>query len=291
MLLGPSELILNRDGSVYHLNLLPGDLADTIILVGDPQRVERVSNHFDQIEMKKQKREFITHTGVYKGKRISVLSTGIGTDNIDIVLNEIDALVNIDLEQRKIHENRTVLNLIRIGTSGAVQPKIPIDAFLLSEYGMGFDSVLYYYADSRSVRSREIEKAFIEQSRWDKMKSQPYVVRCDASLCEHFSEEHIVKGFTGSNVGFYGPQGRHLRLFPSDPELHQKLVSFAFKGLQLTNFEMETSALYGLSALMGHRAISLNAIIANRANMTFSEDPGGTVDRLIKWTLEKLAQL
>ena len=289
MQLGPSELILNEDGSIYHLNLLAEDIADTVILVGDPQRVARVSSHFDSIEIEKEKREFITHTGMYKGKRISVLSTGIGTDNIDIVLNELDALVNIDLKKREIRKDKTTLKLIRIGTSGALQPEIPVDAFLLSEYAIGFDNVLQYY-QSEAVRYPEIEKAFLAQSNWESHMSAPYIVKCDEKLLEHFSRQEIILGFTGSNVGFYGPQGRHLRLPARDPELHEKLNSFSFDGHRITNFEMETSALYGLSALMGHQAVSLNAIIANRADLTFSGEPRRTIDRLIKWTLDKLIE-
>ncbi|NER11343.1 uridine phosphorylase [Muriicola jejuensis] len=286
MHLGPSELILNQDGSVYHLNLLPEDIAHTVILVGDPDRVERVSRHFDQVEIEKRKREFITHTGRYKGKRLSVLSTGIGTDNIDIVLNELDALVNIDLVNRKVHKNKQVLNFIRIGTSGAVQAEIPVDSFLLSEYALGFDSVLRYYR-GQAERLTEFEDAFMEQTGWDPEKSRPYAVSCSEFLLDHFTEDRICLGFTGSNVGFYGPQGRHLRLQAADPKLHEKLASFSFQGRKLTNFEMETSALYGLSSLMGHRAISMNAIIANRATTTFSKNPRKTVDQLIKWSLDK----
>jgi uridine phosphorylase len=288
--LGPSELILNQDGSVYHLNLLPGDIAEQVILVGDPQRVERVSRHFDTLEIQKHKREFITHTGRYRNKRITVLSTGIGTDNIDIVLNELDALVNIDLKDRKVLNKKSVINLIRIGTSGALQSGIPVNSFLLSEYAMGFDSVLHYY-QGEAVRHEAFEKAFVEQVGWDVQKSRPYVVKGDEKLRNHFLEPSIHPGLTGSNVGFYGPQGRHLRLPPSDPRMHEKLMSFSHEGFRLTNFEMETSAIYGLSALMGHRALSMNAIIANRADNTFSKNPGETVDRLILWTLEKICAL
>ena len=287
MQIGPSELILNQDGSIYHLNLLPEDIADTVILVGDPQRVERISRHFDSIEVRKQKREFITHTGRYKNKRLSVLSTGIGTDNIDIVLNELDALVNIDLKKREVNRKKNILRLVRLGTSGAVQPEIPVDTFLLSEFSVGFDSVLHYY-DSEGVRFLDIEKALVEHCKWDPLKSRPYVVKSDEELLELCSDETVSVGFTGSNVGFYGPQGRYLRLAAKDPELNEKLSTFSFNGNKLTNFEMETSALYGLSALLGHRAISINAIIANRSTLTFSKDPGKTVDRLIKWTLDKL---
>ncbi len=290
MQLGPSELILNEEGRIYHLNLLPEELADLIILVGDPQRVSRVSQHFDSLEFTQHKREFITHTGWLKDKRISVISTGIGTDNIDIVLNELDALVNIDLKSRKIKKDKKQLTFIRIGTSGAIQPDIAVDSILVSDYAIGFDNLLYYYK-SEAVRFPDIERAFLEHSKWGAHNSQPYVVKCDEHLRQHFLEEGVVNGFTGSNVGFYGPQGRHLRLPPKDPRLHEKLSSFSHENIRLTNLEMETSAIYGLSAMMGHRALSLNAIIANRATMQFSGNPAKTVDELIHWTLKKLITL
>ena len=287
MQIGASELILNEDGSIYHLNLLPEDLAETVILVGDQNRVPRVSQHFDSLELIKGKREFITHTGWIQNKRISVLSTGIGTDNIDIVLNELDALVNIDLEKREVRKIKKQLDFIRIGTSGAIQPNIPIDSFLVSEYAIGFDNVLHYY-QSKDVRLSDIENAFMNHSRWSAQKSLPYVVKCDPHLLAMFSKAPVITGFTGSNAGFYAPQGRRLRIAPEDVKLNDTLATFEFKGLKLTNLEMETSAIYGLSGLMGHRAISLNAIIANRSTLEFSTAPGKTIDRLIEWTLEKI---
>ena len=287
MQIGASELILNEDGSIYHLNLLPEDLAETVILVGDQNRVPRVSQHFDSLELIKGKREFITHTGWIQNKRISVLSTGIGTDNIDIVLNELDALVNIDLEKREVRKIKKQLDFIRIGTSGAIQPNIPIDSFLVSEYAIGFDNVLHYY-QSKEVRLSDIENAFMNHSRWSAQKSLPYVVKCDPHLLAMFSKAPVITGFTGSNAGFYAPQGRRLRIAPEDVKLNDTLATFEFKGLRLTNLEMETSAIYGLSGLMGHRAISLNAIIANRSTLEFSTAPGKTIDRLIEWTLEKI---
>ncbi len=290
MQLGPSELILNEEGRIYHLNLLPEELADCIILVGDPQRVSRVSQHFDSLEISRHKREFITHTGWLKGKRISVISTGIGTDNIDIVINELDALVNIDLASREIKKEKQQLTFIRVGTSGAIQPEIKVDSFLLSNYAIGFDNVLYYY-QSEAIRFPDIERAFLQHSQWETYNSQPYVVKCDEQLRKHFLDEGVVDGFTGSNVGFYGPQGRHLRLPPKDPFLNKKLASFSYENKKLTNFEMETSAIYGLSAMMGHKALSLNAIIANRASMQFSSQPARTIDELIEWTLKKLITL
>lgn len=287
MQLGLSELILNADGSIYHLNLLPQDIANTIITVGDPDRVSDVSKYFDTIELKKGKREFITHTGVLNGKRLTVISTGIGTDNIDIVLNELDALVNIDFDQRKIKERKTILDIIRIGTSGAIQPNIPVDSFLLSEYAMGFDSLLHFY-ESEQIRFYDIEQAFVKHAVWDKEKSIPYVVKCNDELALKLKSNHIHFGFTVTNTGFYGPQGRRLRLTPKDKDLNSKLASFTHRGMQITNLEMETSGIYALAHLHGHRAISMNCILANRATGEFSKNPSKAVDELIQYTLHKL---
>jgi len=289
MQLGPSELILNADGSIYHLNLLPDDIANTIITVGDPDRVSHVSQYFDAIELKKGKREFITHTGTLKGKRISVISTGIGTDNIDIVLNELDALVNIDFTTRTIKEQKNNLNIIRIGTSGAIQAEIPIDSFLVSEYAIGFDSLLQFY-DSKHIQHQEMQQAFVAHTSWNKNKSMPYIVKCDATLLDQLKTDKMIGGFTATNVGFYGPQGRKLRLKTEDESLNSKLASFNHNNLRITNLEMETSGIYGLSKLLGHKAISLNAILANRATGEFSEKPTKTTDRLIKQTLDKLTE-
>ena len=287
MAIGPSELILNADNSIYHLNLLPEDIAETVILVGDQNRVEKVSRYFDSIEIKKQRREFITHTGYLNGKRISVVSTGIGTDNIDIVLNEIDALLNIDLTERRIKDEFTSIDFVRIGTSGAIQPDIPLDSFVLSEYAIGFDNVLHFY-QGESVQHPDVQIAFIEHTDWSVYKSIPYVVASDLILSEKLFSNQILKGFTGSNVGFYGPQGRSLRLKLEDEELNKKLMTFEFEGKKITNFEMETSAIYGLAALMGHRAASMNSILANRSTGSFSKNPAKAIDRLIQYTLEKL---
>ncbi len=287
MPIGPSELILNADQSIYHLNLLPEDLAETIILVGDQNRVEKVSRYFDQIEVQKQRREFITHTGVLNEKRISVVSTGIGTDNIDIVLNEIDALFNIDFETRMIRPEPVQLDFVRIGTSGAIQPDIPLDSFVMSEYAIGFDNVLHFYK-GESIQHPDAQIAFIEHTDWSVYKSIPYVVASDLVLAENLSGDNIIKGFTGSNVGFYGPQGRSLRLALEDEDLNAKITSFEYQGRRITNLEMETSAIYGLASLLGHRALSMNTILANRATAEFSTDPAGTIDRLIRYTLEKL---
>ena len=287
MQLGPSELILNADQSIYHLNLLPKDIATTIITVGDPDRVTDVSKYFDFIEIKKGKREFLTHTGVLKGKRISVISTGIGSDNIDIVLNELDALVNINFDTRTIKSKHTKLQFIRIGTSGAIQVDIPVDSFLLSEYVMGFDSLLHFYK-SESVQFPEISQAFMQQSGWANSKSVPYVVKCDENLAEQFSSNRIRLGLTATNTGFYGPQGRQLRTLITDEDIISKLTSFSYHGMQIKNLEMETSAIYGLSKLMGHQAVSMNCILANRATGKFSKNPKKSIDELINYTLGKL---
>ena len=287
MPIGPSELIINADRSIYHLNILAEDIADTVILVGDQNRVEKVSRYFDTIEVQKQRREFITHTGTLNSKRISVVSTGIGTDNIDIVINEIDALFNIDFDTRTIKEDLTQIDFVRIGTSGAVQPDIPLDAFVLSEYAIGFDNVLHFY-ESEKVQHPDIQLAFIDHTDWSVYKSIPYVVTSDLVFTEQLYSDRVVKGFTGSNVGFYGPQGRSLRLSLEDNELIDKISSFEYEGRRITNFEMETSAIYGLASLLGHRAASLNSILANRTTGQFSENPAKAIDSLIQYTLEKL---
>lgn len=284
---GPSELILNADSSIYHLNLVSEDIADTIITVGDPERVGQVSSHFDSIDLKKGKREFITHTGVRKGKRLTVISTGIGTDNIDIVLNELDALVNIDFESRSTKEQLTKLDIIRIGTSGAIQPDIPIDSFLLSEFALGLDALLSSY-QSTSIRHSDFEQAFIEQVKWASDNPTPYLVECDGSLLEKFSSNRIRLGTTITASGFYGPQFRELRLKVSEPNLMQRIMAFSHEERCFTNLEMETAGIYGLSKLLGHRAISLNAILANRTTGKFSENPQKTVNNLIEFTLDRL---
>ncbi|WP_297794842.1 nucleoside phosphorylase [uncultured Eudoraea sp.] len=287
MQLSASELILNADKSIYHLNLHPEDLAETVIVVGDQNRVPLVSKYFDTIEIEKGKREFITHTGTLNGIRISVVSTGIGTDNIDIVMNELDALVNIDFKTRKIKENKTRLDIIRVGTSGGIQPDISTDSFLLSEYAIGFDNVLHFY-QSEHIQHPEMQLAFIDQTGWSVFKSIPYVVDSDLQLTEKLRSDRVIMGFTGTNTGFYGPQGRRLRLLLEDDELNRKLSAFEYNGKKITNLEMETSAIFGLAKLMGHRAASMNCILANRSTGEFSTNPVKTIDALIKYTLEKL---
>jgi len=284
-----SELILNSDGSVYHLNLKPEHISNTIITVGDPDRVASVTKYFDIIEFKTQKREFNTQTGTYKGKRITVISTGIGTDNIDIVFNELDALVNIDLKTREIKKDLTSLTIIRVGTSGSIQKDIPINVFLISEMAVGFGNLLHFY-DSEAFQNKNISKALVEHTNWHKAKSEPYVVTCDNELLKQFSSNKTVTGFTATNVGFYGPQGRILRLALQDSELNNKLASFKYNGKAITNLEMETAGIYGISKLLGHKALSINAIIANRVTGKFSENPTKTVDELIVYTLNKLVE-
>ncbi len=287
MQLGGSDFILNSDKSIYHLNLVPEDIAATILLVGDPKRVPLISSYFDSIELKKENREFVTHTGVCNGKRLTVLSTGIGADNIDIVLNELDALVNIDFKERTVKPEKTSLDLIRLGTSGSIQPFIPLDSFLLSEYAMGFDSVLHYY-NSEHIQYPEMQLAFIDHMEWSVYKSIPYVVESDTVLTEKLKSEMTRMGFTATNVGFYGPQGRKLRLKLEDEDIPAKLSSFSYRDKKLTNLEMETSAIFGLSKLMGHRAASINVILANRVHGTFSKNPVKAIDHLIQYSLDKI---
>jgi len=284
-----SELILNPDGSVYHLNLKPEHIAHDIIFVGDQNRVEKITQFFDSIEFSTQKREFKTQTGTYKGKRITVMSTGIGPDNIDIVINELDALVNIDLETRQPKPELTSLNIIRIGTSGSLQKDIPVDSFVMSKFGLGLDNMLRSYLIDK-ITSYAFEEAFLNHTNWDIRKGKPYVVKCSEKLEKLIESDTIFKGITATAGGFYGPQGRVLRLEIQDPELNAKMDNFNFDGNRITNLEMETAAIYGLSALLGHNALSLNAIIANRASGTFSEDPYKAVDELIAYTLNKLVE-
>lgn len=287
MSLKASEFIQNQDGSIYHLNLLPQDIANTVITVGDPGRVQAVTKYFDHIELQKNKREFHTQTGIYKGKRITVISTGIGTDNIDIVFNELDALVNIDFSARKIKEELTSLDIIRIGTSGAIQPDIPVDSFVVSEAGIGFDSMLHFY-NSDNVKDHGFSQALVNDLGYSPHLGIPYVVSCDEGLASLFNDGFI-RGATLTNCGFYGPQGRVLRLPLQDPLLNDKIAAFSYNGRKITNLEMETAGMYGLAKLMGHRSVSLNAIIANRATGEFTKDSKATVDQLIKATLDILA--
>lgn len=284
-----SELILNPDGSVYHLNLKPENIAHDIIFVGDQNRVEKITKNFDSIEFSQQKREFKTQTGLYKGKRITVMSTGIGPDNIDIVMNELDALVNIDLETRQPKETLTSLNIIRIGTSGSLQEDIPVESFVMSKFGLGLDNMLRSYLIDE-VSNIEMEDAFVKHTNWDLRKGKPYVISCSEKLEKIIESDKMHKGITATAGGFYGPQGRVLRLNIQDEELNSKMDNFEFEENRITNLEMETGAIYGLGKLLGHECLSLNAIIANRTSGTFSEDPYKAVDELIEYTLDKLSK-
>lgn len=285
-----SELILNPDGSVYHLNLKPEHISDTLIFVGDQDRVEKITSHFDSIEFKTQKREFKTETGYYKGKRLTVISTGIGPDNIDIVLNELDALVNIDLKTRQPKEELKSLNIVRVGTSGSLQKDIPVDSFVISTHGLDINGMLHFYK-IENILNPDIENAFIKHTNWDKNKARPIVINNSSFLEAVFDSDDVYKGITGTAGGFYGPQGRVLRLPLYDASLNNKLDTFKYKDYRITNFEMETSVIYGLSKLLGHNALSLNAIIANRPNGDFSKNPHDTIEKLILYTLERIVNI
>ena len=287
MNLQSSELILNPDGSIYHLNLRPEHISNDIIFVGDPDRVDKVTQHFDAIEFSTQKREFKTVTGSYRGKRLTVISTGIGPDNIDIVLNELDALVNIDFQNRTVKEKHTALNIVRIGTSGCLQKDIPLNSFLMSTYGLDINGMLRSY-NTDAIAHPEIEEAFTAHTQWSSKKASPLIVANSQSLEDQISSEIVYKGMTATAGGFYGPQGRSLRLPVQDPNLNHKIESFNHHGIRVTNLEMETSAIYGLSKLLGHHACSMNALIANRATGEFSQNPSKVVEDLIVYTLHKL---
>ena len=282
-----SELILNPDGSVYHLNLKPENIAHDIIFVGDQNRVEKITQNFDKIEFSTQKREFKTQTGIYKGKRITVMSTGIGPDNIDIVMNELDALVNIDLKTKVPKTTLTSLNIIRIGTSGSLHANIVCDSFVMNTFGLGVDNMLRSYLID-DITNKDLEDAFIKHTNWDSKKGRPYAIACSEKLEKIIESDKIFKGITATAGGFYGPQGRVLRLNIQDDALNSKMDTFEFENNKITNLEMETAAIYGLGKLLGHECLSLNAIIANRALGTFSDDPYKAVDELIAYTLDKL---
>ncbi len=282
-----SELILNKDNSVYHLNLLPEDISETIINVGDPDRVHKVSSFFDTIEVKKQKREFVTHTGTYKGTRITVLSTGIGTDNIDIVYNELDALVNIDLKTRTIKEKLTSLNLIRIGTSGALQEDIPVDSFVCSAYGLGLDGLLNFYQLKNEGLELKIIEAFRKHYPNHGILPLSYLTAGSEKLINKLSKD-MVKGITASCSGFYGPQGRILRLELGRDDMIEQLNSFRYEENRITNFEMETGAMYGLARLLGHHCCSTNVIVANRMAHKYSKNAEESMRNLIQTVLDRI---
>ena len=275
-----SELIINPRGAVYHLDLRPEELATTVITVGDPDRVAMISKHFDQMEFQRRHREFISHTGRIGNKRISVVSTGIGPDNIDIVLNELDALVNIDFESRTIKADLTKLHIIRLGTSGSLQEDIPVDSLVAGTHGLGIDNLLNFYAHQNNDEDKQLIQSFITQTQLQSSVGNPYIFGASSALLKHFTTG-FHQGITVTCPGFYGPQGRVLRLGISNPGFIDSLSHFSFGRHRIANFEMETSAIYGLGKLLGHHCLSVNSIIANRISKQFSADPQGLVERMI----------
>jgi uridine phosphorylase len=288
--IAPSELIINNRGAVYHLNLRPEELANTIITVGDPDRVAELSKHFDHIECKFNHREFITHTGTIGKKRISVVSTGIGPDNIDIVFNELDALVNIDFETRTIKPQLTNLTIIRVGTSGSLQADIPVDSFVASTHGLGLDNLLNFYRHTNNDEEKYILREFVAHTQLTSSTTSPYIASAGTSVLKHFVDG-FHQGITVTAPGFYGPQGRVLRLGLRNPDLVDQFTGFRYGNHRITNFEMETSAIYGLGRLLGHHCLSLNAIVANRVVKEFSKDGAAAVEKLIVKTLETLTSI
>ena len=284
----PSELIINSDGSIFHLHLKPEQLADNVILVGDPDRVALVGSYFDTQECSVSSREFNTITGTYKGKRISVISTGIGTDNIDIVMNELDALSNIDLKNRIEKSGFRQLTIIRIGTSGGMQPDIPLGSFLISEKSIGFDGMLNFYAGRDSVSDLKFEKSMKEQLNWNPQLAAPYVVDADEELVNRIGKDDMLRGVTISANGFYGPQGRVLRIDLADMQLNDKIEKFRYGKYKITNYEMEGSAIAGLAKLMGHKAMTVCCIIANRRVEAANTDYKPYIEKLVTTVLERI---
>ncbi|HYX05862.1 MAG TPA: nucleoside phosphorylase [Bacteroidales bacterium] len=282
--IGASELVMNDDGSIFHLHLHPEQVAKKIILVGDPERSNFISGYFSKVETTVQNREFITHTGYFNNERVSVISTGIGTDNIDIVVNEVDALFNIDLSTRQIKDSKTSLQLVRLGTTGAMQPDIDVDSFLVTETSVGFDGLLNFYAGKKDVCDKEMEESFMQFTHWNHNLATPYFVHADPELMKRFSEQNKT-GITISAPGFYGPQGRILRLALADEKLNEKISNFEYKNKKIANFEMESSAIYGLSKLLGHQALTVCAVIANRVTKKFSPNYKPTIKRLVEYAL------
>jgi len=284
-----SELIINNRGAIYHLDCIPTEIATNIITVGDPDRVKEVSKHFDRIECKNQHREFVTHTGYIGNKRISCISTGIGTDNIDIVLNELDALVNIDFTTRQIKEQLTHLNIIRIGTSGSLQKNIPVDSFVASSHGLGIDNLLNFYLLQNNNEEEQLVQQFITQTQLHNKFAHPYISSASGFLLKHFVTG-FHQGITVTCPGFYGPQGRVLRMGLANASLIDNLTTFSFGNHRISNFEMETAGIYGLSKILGHHCLSLNAIVANRITKEFSKDANAAVENLIKKSLQILTE-
>jgi uridine phosphorylase len=285
-----SELIINKRGAIYHLDLRPEELAPTIITVGDPERVSLVSRHFDRVESTAAHREFVSATGILGRKRLTVISTGIGTDNIDIVLNELDALVNIDFPTRTIKPALKPLQIIRLGTSGSLQASIPVDSLVMSTHGLGIDNLLNFYRHQENEEEKELLQAFTTQTQLHHAIAHPYISSCSPSLAKHFvSEFH--RGITVTCPGFYAPQGRILRLGLSQPQLQQRLTEFTFGMHRISNFEMETSGIYGLGKILGHHCLSLSAIVANRVSKQFSTDSNKLVESLITKSLEIIEKI
>ncbi|MBW7891084.1 MAG: nucleoside phosphorylase [Chitinophagaceae bacterium] len=285
-----SEFILNNRGAIYHLNLLPEEIADTIILVGDPNRVTEVSKYFDKTEIASRHREFITHTGYIGKKRISVVSTGIGTDNIDIAMNELDALVNIDFASRTIKPELKKLKIIRVGTSGSLQPDIPVDDFVASTHAIGTDNLLHFYCPENNTEEQQLLQSFLTQVPPTQNTGLPYISSSHISLTRHFWDG-FHHGITLTCPGFYGPQGRVLRLGLANPDLLNRLSAYLYGIHRILNFEMETAAIYAMGSLLGHHCASLNAIVANRVNNQFSRNPQETIDRLIRKALEGIVSV
>jgi len=283
-----SELIINNDGSCFHLHLRPEQLADRVILVGDPGRVNTVAEYFDNIECEVYNREFHSITGTYQDKRITVQSTGIGCDNIDIVMTELDTLANIDYKTRTIKDKHRTLTLVRIGTCGGLQPFTPIGTFIASVKSIGFDGLLNYYADRNDVCDLEMENAFKEHMKWNPLKGSPYVAIANPELVDQIACEDMVRGYTITCGGFYGPQGRQIRLRIEDPEQNEKVESFVYDGLRVCNFEMESSALAGLASLLGHRAMTCCMVIANRYSQNMNTEYKNSIDSLISLVLQRI---
>lgn len=289
MAIALSELLVNPDGSVFHLHLLPEDLAEIVILAGDPARVGIIASHFECIELEKSNREFHTVTGRYRGHRMTVLSTGIGPDNIDIVINELDALANIDLKTRSVKPVKRSLDIVRIGTSGSLQTDVPVGSFVVSEKSIGCDGVLRFYAGNDAVCDRSFEESFIAHCRWTPQTARPYVVDADSGLVNClYDPEYTVKGVTMTAVGFYGPQGRVLRLPLAMQDINDRIAGFRHGGYRITNYEMESAPIVGLCNLLGHRSTAVCLIIANRITGDGLTDYGGDMDRLIRYTLDRL---
>ena len=289
-MIGSSELIINSDGSVFHLHIKPEQVAGQVILVGDPGRVDLIGSFFSAIETRTQNREFVSLTGTYNKQRITVISTGIGTDNIDIVMNELDALVNIDFTTREVKEEKRSLNIVRIGTSGGLQPFLELNSFVVSEKAIGFDGLLNFYAGRNQISDLDFEQHFKTHLNWNPQLTSPYVVNSSDALFKKFSQSDFTPGVTISAPGFYGPQGRVLRLPIADPDINKKIESFNYGDHKVTNYEMECSAIYGLAALMGHQALTVCLIIANRLSKQSNGDYHPKMKELIKLVLDKLTQ-